>query len=33
MSRSVVRIHPKGLVTNHGEGGGLQNGRGAAREV
>ena len=23
----------KGLVTNYGEGGGLQNGRGGAREV
>ena len=26
-------ITTKGLVTNYGEGGGLQNGRGGAREV
>ena len=25
---AVVRINNKGLVTNYGEGGGLQNGRG-----
>ena len=31
-----VQLYPtlhKGLVTNYGEGGGLQNGRGGAREV
>ena len=27
------QVQSKGLVTNYGEGGGLQNGRGGAREV
>ena len=29
----VVVAYTKGLVTDYGEGGGLQNGRGGAREV